>query len=190
MRGTKGPGMMRRFLCALALVAFGAAPALADPKSDLMAAMAQFGKASSYHITALAKGRTMEADMALPAKMHIYSGPMEMIKIDQIVWVKAGSNWQKINMAALPGADQITNAFNGAIATAHSAADDVTVTDLGMKSPEGAPLHAYTVTNKAGKSPSTVFLDAGGALVRVENTDGTVVKFSRFNAIDPIVPPN
>ena len=182
--------MMRRFLCALALVAFGAAPALADPKSDLIAAMAQFGKANSYHITAVAKGRTMEADMALPAKMHVYSGPMEMIKIDQTMWIKAGSNWQKLNLAALPGGDQIMGAFNGAIATAHTAPDDMVVSDLGMKSPEGAPLHAYSITNKAGKSPSTVFLDGSGALVRVESTDGTVVKFSRYNAIDPIVPPN
>ena len=179
--------MIRRFLCGVALVAFAAAPALADPKSDLMA---QFGKASSYHITALAQGRTMEADMALPGKMHVYSGPMEMIKIDQTMWVKAGSNWQKLNLSAMPGSEQMMGAFNNAIATAHSAPDDLVVTDLGMKSPEGAPLHAYTITNKAGKSPSTVYLDGGGALERVESIDGTVVKFSRNNAIDPIVPPN
>lgn len=178
--------MMRRFLCALALVAFAVAPALADPKSDLLASMGQFARANSYHITASGMGRTMEADMALPGKMHMMAGPMEMIKIDQNMWVKLNGSWQKLN---LPNMDQFTAGINNAIATAHSAPDDLVVTDLGMKSPEGTPLHAYTITNKAGKSPSTVYLDGSGTLVRVEGIDGTVVKFSRFNAIDPIVAP-
>ena len=177
---------MKRLLCALALVAFAAAPALADPKSDLVAAMLQFSKVSSYHIMATGKGRSMEADFALPGKMHVYAGPMEMIKIDSTMWMKMNGKWQQFNF---PGADQMTAAFNNAIATTHTAPDDLTVTDLGMKSPDGTPLHAYSVNNKAGKSPSTIYLDASGMLVRVETEDGSVVTFSKFNAIPPIVPP-
>jgi hypothetical protein len=178
---------MKRLLCALALVAFAAAPALADPKSDLVTAMLQFNKATSYHIAATGKGRTMEADMMLPSKMHVYVGPMEMIKIDSTMWVKVNGSWQKLTM---PGADQMTATLNNAAAIAHTAPDDLVVTDLGMKSPAGVPLHAYTVSNKAGNSPSTVYLDASGLLVRVESTDGTVVTFSKFNAVPPIDPPS
>ena len=63
------------------------------------------------------------------------------------------------------------------------------VTDLGMKSPDGVPLHAYMVRNKAGKSPATIYLDRRGTLVRIDNTDGTSVKFSKFNAHIDIQPP-
>jgi hypothetical protein len=177
---------MRRFLSALALVAFAAAPALADPKSDLMAAMGQFAKSTSYHVSASGKGTGMEADMMLPSKMHITAGPMEMIKIDATTWVKLNGKWQKF---AFPGMDQMTAGLTGAVATARSAPDDMVVTDLGMKSPEGTPLHAYAITNKAGKSPSTLFIDGSGRLVRVEGTDGMVVKFSKFNDVAPIEPP-
>ena len=66
---------MKRLLCALALVVrLRSRAALADPKSDLVTAMLQFSKATSYHIAAAGKGRTMEADMMLPSKMHVYAG--------------------------------------------------------------------------------------------------------------------
>jgi hypothetical protein len=68
--------MMRRFFGTLALVAFAAAPALADPKSDLLASMGQFSKTTSFHVTAIGKGQTMEADMVLPSKMHMTAGPI------------------------------------------------------------------------------------------------------------------
>jgi hypothetical protein len=177
---------MKRFLCALALVVFAAAPALADPKSDLMRSMTQFGNAGSYHITASGKGQTVDIDMVQPGKMHVVAGPMEMIKIDSSTWMKMNGKWQKF---AMPGMDQMTAGINNAIATAQGKQDDLVVTDLGMKSPDGVPLHAYTVTNKAGQSPSTVYVNASGVLVRVDNTDGGVVTFSKFNAVPPIEPP-
>ncbi|HEV8020824.1 MAG TPA: hypothetical protein VGP41_06140 [Candidatus Lustribacter sp.] len=177
---------MKHFLATLALVAFAAAPALADPKSDLMAAMMQFGKASSYHMDVAGKGRTMEADVVLPNKMHMTSAQFEMIKIDQTTWVKMGGKWQQFTM---PGMEQIMGSVNSTLATTHPT-DQMVVTDLGMKSPAsgGPPLHAYTVTNEAGKSPSTMFLD-GGRLVEVDNTDGTMVRFSKFNDPIDISPP-
>jgi hypothetical protein len=179
---------MRRLLCALALVAFAAAPALADPKSDIMSAMITFGRATSYHMDITAKGHTMAGDIAPPNKMHMSSAEFEMIKIDSTIWIKIGGSWRKMNF---PGADQMTAAYTSALETAKSAPDDLIVTDLGMKVPAsgGAPLHAYTVTNKAGKSPSTMFLD-GSTFVEADTTDGSSIRFSKFNVPVDISPPS
>ena len=178
---------MKRLLCALALVAFSAAPALADPKSDVMAAMMQFAKATTYHMSISGHGQTMDADIQPPSKMHMMSTQFEMIKIDATTWMKVGGKWQKFTM---PGMDQMMGSVNGAIATAHASPDDVTVTDLGMKKAAGGgdPLHAYSVTNKAGKSPATIFLD-GSRLVEVDSPDGSAVRFSKFNVPVDIEPP-
>jgi hypothetical protein len=180
---------MKRFLCALALFAFAAAPALADPKSDLMGAMIGLQKAGTYHITFSGKNnQTMNGDFALPAKMHIYSPQMEMIKIDQTVWIKVGGQWRQMN---IPGVEQMTANVTGAVEMAKSQPDDLVVTDLGMKTPlsGGPPLHAYSMTNKAGKSPATVFID-GGVLKEVDNTDGSSVVFSKIGVPVDISPPN
>jgi len=180
---------MKRFLCALALFAFAAAPALADPKSDIMAAMINLGKAGSYHITFTGKDKKMmEADMALPAKMHMYGGPMEMIKIDQTVWIKIGGSWRQMN---IPGVESMTASVTGAMEMAKGQPDDLVVTDLGMKTPlsGGAPMHAYTMTNKAGRSPATVFLD-GGVVKEIDNNDGGTVVFSKIGVPVDISPPN
>jgi hypothetical protein len=180
---------MKRFLCALALFAFAAAPALADPKSDIMAAMINLQKAGTYHMTINGKDKkTMEADLALPAKMHMYSAQMEMIKIDQTVWIKIGGQWRQMN---IPGVEAMTASVTGAMEMAKGQADELVVTDLGMKSPlsGGPPMHAYTMTNKAGKSPSTVFLD-GGVVKEIDNADGASVVFSKIGVPVDISPPN
>lgn len=178
---------MKRLLCALVLVVFGASPALADPKSDVMAAMAGFAKASSYHVSVVGKLGGIEGDMALPSKMHITSAQFEMIKIDSATWIKIGGKWRQLQ---IPGMDRMTAGISGAIHTARGKEDDMVVTDLGMKAPAagGPPLHAYGVTNKAGKSPATIFLD-GGTLTEVDGSDGTAVKFSKFNVPVDISPP-
>jgi hypothetical protein len=180
---------MKRFLCALALFAFAAAPALADPKSDVMTAMINLQRAGSYHITFTGKDqRTMEADMVLPAKMHIYSAQMEMIKIDQTMWIKMGGQWRQMN---IPGVEAMTASVTGAIEMAKGQADDLVVTDLGPKVPlgGGSPMHAYTMTNKAGRSPSTVFLD-GGVVKEIDNADTGTVIFSKIGVPVDISPPN
>jgi len=179
---------MKRLLCALALVAFTAAPALADPKSDVLAAFLQFGKASSYHMEFATKHGSMEADMAPPGKMHLISPQFEMIKIDTATWMKIGGQWRQFSV---PGMETMTGAVTSTIAMAKGDPEDFTVTDLGLKSPlsGGSPVHAYSVTNKAGKSPATIFID-GGKVVEIDNaTDGTSVKISQYNAPVDIHPP-
>jgi hypothetical protein len=179
---------MKRLLAVAILTALAAAPALADPKADLLAAMSQLSKAASYHATAVSRGQTVEFDSAnAGTKMRVATGPMEMIKIDQTMWVKMNGSWRKMT---IPGAENMTAAIDRALATVRNSKDDAVITDLGMKSPDGAPLHAYGVTNKSGTSPSTVYLDGGGTLARIDTTDGTVIKFSKYNAIEPIVAPN
>jgi hypothetical protein len=179
---------MKRLLFALALVAFGAAPALADPKSDVMAVMANFAKATSYHMSVTGKLGTIEGDMALPGKMHIMSPQFEMIKIDTTSWVKVGGVWRQFNM---PGMEQMTAIVTETMATARGKVEDLAVMDLGMKVPAGGgrPLHAYSITNNSGKSPSTIFAD-GSTLVEVDAPDGTAVKFSKFNVPVDISPPS
>jgi len=179
--------MIKRSLCALGLVAFAAAPALADPKSDVLAAFLQLGKATSYHIDVAAKGGSVEADMAPPGKMHVISPQFEMIKIDTTTYMKIGGQWRQMS---IPGMEAMTGAVMSSIALTKGEPDDFTVTDLGMKSPNsgGLPLHAYSVANKAGKSPATVFLD-GGKVVEIDSTDGSNVKISKYNVPVDIQPP-
>lgn len=179
---------MKRLLFVLALVAFAAAPALADPKSDVGAAMLSFGKATSYHMDVSSKGQTMSVDFApSPNKMHMSSAQFEVIRIDDSMWVKTGGKWQKL--PAIAGA-QVTAGVNNALATVKSTQEDATITNLGMKVPAtgGAPLHAYSVTTKSG-TQATIFLD-GATLIETDTTDGSSVRFSNFNAVAPIVPPN
>lgn len=178
---------MKRLLAGFALFALATAPASADPKGDVMAAMIAFAKASSYHATVTSKNRpAMEFDMQAPGKMHLTSPQFEVIKIDATTWVKMNGTWQKFT---LPGMEQMMGSVNGVIAMARQP-DQVTVTDLGPKTPAtgGAAVHAYSVANEAGKSPATVFID-GGQLVEVDGTDGNAVRFSKFNAPVDIEPP-
>jgi hypothetical protein len=181
---------MKRLIAGIAVFALGAAPASADPKGDVMAAMIAFGKATSYHMTIASRNRpgTMEADMVAPGKMHVVTAQFEMIKIDTTTWVKMNGSWQKF---ALPGMDQMMGGVNGVLAAVHASPDQLTVTDLGPKSPAagGPALHAYSITNEAGKSPSTIFLD-GTQLVEADTSDGTSVRFSKFNAPVDIEPPS
>jgi hypothetical protein len=171
--------MIKRSLCALGLVVFAAAPALADPKSDVMAAFLQFGKATSYHMDVAAKRGSLEVDMVPPGKMHVISPQFEMIKIDATTYMKIGGQWRSMS---IPGMEAMTGAVMSSMAMTKGEPDDFSVTDLGMKAPSsgGSPLHAYSVTNKTGKTPATIFID-GGKVVEIDSTDGSSVKISKYN---------
>jgi hypothetical protein len=179
---------MKRLLFALALFAFAAAPALADPKSDLMTALMQTAKQPSFHVTATDKGKTFDMDMALPDKMHMMMGPMEMIKLGSTMYLKMNGTWRQMNM---PGMDAMMGNVANYVAYARGKynPDDTVVTDLGMKSPDGIPMHAYSVTNKGDHDPTMLYIDSSSRLARVDAADGAVVRFSKWGAIDPIVAP-
>jgi outer membrane lipoprotein-sorting protein len=175
--------MMKRLLCALALVVFSAAPALADPKSDVTGAMVTLGTAKSYHVMVNSHGQTGDIDMVKPDKMHVVFGPMEMIKIANASYMKMNGSWQKFSMPGV--SERLTGMYEGVLKNATSHVDDLIVTDLGNKVVDGVPLHAYTLKNKDSTvAPSTVYLDGKGMPVRMDTSDGTVVHFSKIN--DPI----
>jgi hypothetical protein len=178
---------MNRLLLALTLTLTTVTPALADPASEVKNAMIAFANAKSFHVSADAAGRNVEADIVPPAKAHFVAGPFEMITISGTTWVKAGGSW---NQFTIPGMDRITVFVNGAIDTVRNPPADMVVTDLGTRSIDGASLHGYTITNKAGTSPSTIYLNGSGLPVRVESSGGSVVRFSKFNAPLEIDPPN
>jgi hypothetical protein len=177
---------MKRLIATAVLVAFAAAPALADPKSDLLAAFTKFNLAKSYHMSMTSKSGTAEMDFAPPSKIHMKMPQGEMIKIDQTMWMNTGGTWRKFT---IPGMDQIVSNYTGMATVTKGQPDDFTVTDLGIKSPDGAPLHAYSVVNKSMNSPSTIYVDAGGNVVRMEDNKGDIMRISQVNSVD-IEPPN
>jgi outer membrane lipoprotein-sorting protein len=172
--------MMKRLLCALALVAFSVAPALADPKSDVTGAMVTLESAKSYHVTVNSHGQTGDIDMVKPDKMHVVFGPMEMIKIANTSYMKMNGSWQRF---AIPGvSERLTGMYEGVLKNATSHVDDLIVTDLGNKVVDGVPLHGYTLKNKDSTvAPSTVYLDGKGMPVRMDTNENTVVHFSKIN---------
>lgn len=177
---------MKRLLLALALVAASAGPALADPAGDVRSAMLEFAKLTSFHMSASSQGKTVEADFLPPGKAHFIMPPLEVITIDGTVWAKINGTWQTF---AFPGITQLTGTFSAAIDALRNPSADMTVTDLGEKTVDGTQLHAYGVTSTSGGTPSTVYIDANGRLVRAEGGSAGVVRFSRFNAPLEIDPP-
>ena len=178
---------MKRLLFALALVVATAVPALADPTADLRNAMINFGKLTSYHMEATAKGYSIEMDMMPPARMHVTAAGMEAIKIDGDMYVKMGETWRKFNF---PGIEQMANLYKGAIDAASHPRTDMVVDDLGPKVVDGVPLHGYSVTDKDHpKAGATLYLDGSGNIVRIVPAEGGMVKLSKFNAPMSIVAP-
>jgi len=175
---------VRRLLLAAARVAAGAAPALADPAAAVRSAMIAFAKLTSYHINVQAQGRTIDVDMVMPARTHIVTPGAEVIAIDGTTWVKAGGSWRQITF---PFMGQLTGMYQSALDALRNPSGDFVVTDLGTKNVDGETLHAYLVKSNGGDG-STVYLDAKGALARVDTTSG-FVRFSKFNAPIAIDPP-
>jgi hypothetical protein len=179
---------MKRLLLALTLVLALAAPALADPVADVRGAMLALSRATSFHISATAtSGQDVEADFLPPAKAHFVAGPVEIVTIAGTTWVKLAGSWRQF---AIPGMDHVTGFVQGTIDTMRNPPDDMTVTDLGPKSVDGATLHAYAVASKSGGYADTVYLDRGGLLARIDTPSAGVVRFSKYNQPLTIDPPN
>jgi hypothetical protein len=163
-------------LLVAALVAALTTQALADAQGDVKNAMIQFSKLTSYHMTAHGLGKTIDADIVNPGKMHVVMGSMELIRLDTTTYVKINGEWRKF---AFPGMDRLSGpAMTVQQLVAHKG--DFVVSDLGPKTIDGATLHAYTV--KATEGPATtMYLDASGNLARADTGEGYAT-FSKFNA--------
>jgi hypothetical protein len=169
----------RGVLCALVLVAACAAGVSASPLSDVQGAMILLAKANSYHISISSpEGKSGEVDMVKPDKMHMVFAPMEMIRIGATTYMKMNGTWRQFT---LPGAESVSALYRGAIDRATHPSASVTVVDLGMKTVDGAPLHAYAMKDTAASDPATVYLDDKGQPVRLETKNGSVIRISNIN---------
>jgi hypothetical protein len=171
---------MHRLLAVLTLLVLAVRPAFADPTTDVRNAMIALGRATSYHINVTSEGRTMDGDVVNPGKMHLVVAPMEMIVIDKTTYVKMQGTWRQFSM---PGADRMTAPI-ARVQNLAKSGEQAQVTDLGPKTVDGVALHAYLVKPADG-SPSTVYLDDQGRIVRIESNEGgamSVVRISNYNA--------
>ena len=176
------------FALPLVLVLSAVVPALADPTNDVKNAFVKLATASSYHVQIEAHGKTLEGDVAPPDKSHFVMPPMEMIMLGKTTYVKINGSWMQF---AVPGVDKMFAGYQQVTSMAKTP-ENVSVTDLGMKSPDGAPLHAYSIKNTDSSTPAIVYVDGSGSAVRVDETsaNGTsIIRFSNFNVPVNIVAP-
>jgi flavin-binding protein dodecin len=167
------------------MVAALAAPALADPAHDaVLNSMLAFEKLTSYHVTVESHGHVVQADYVAHGKWHMTAGGMELIIVDNAMYVKMQGNWMKVPGAA---AGAMTGGITGAVERARKTATDkenFTATDLGMKTVGGTTYHAYDVRSKSSSKPSTFFVTKDGYLGRIETLgegQTTAVTFSNYN---------
>jgi outer membrane lipoprotein-sorting protein len=175
---------VKRLLALVVLIAATTVAALADPTNDLKNAMINLSKASAYHMTASIGGHAIEGDVVKPNKMHITAGPMEMIIIDKTSYFKMQGTWHQFSA---PGMDRMTAPMTYAQDFAEKAKSNpnINVSDLGMKTVDGAAYHAYLIKDSDGSgSATTVYVDGNGYPARMDVVDshGTqTVTFSNFN---------
>jgi hypothetical protein len=125
--------------------------------------------------------------MIPPTKAHFVAGPVELITIDGTTWMKFGGGWHQFTV---PGMDRITGFVQGTIDTMRNPPDDLAVTDLGMKTVDGVPLHAYAVATKTAGGQGTLYLDRSGMIARIDNPSAGVIRFSKYNAPLIVQPPS
>jgi hypothetical protein len=123
--------------------------------------------------------------------MQLTIGPAALIKIGTTVWVQAGGRWMQMPAAG----DQMARMTGGLSAAQSIAANpkDVTVTDLGSKTADGATFHIYSVKSSGSPGPSIVYVGSDGRVARIDSTDSqgkiSIVRFSKFNESITISPP-
>jgi hypothetical protein len=140
-------------------------------------------KLTSYHMTLITPEQgTVEADVINPGRMHMSMKNMEIIVVNQSMYMKQDGAWKKY-----PIDDDLymqTDPFKRLAADAGT----YTVDDLGMKVVGGTPLHAYRSTSLKTHHVSTLYLDAGDRIVRIES--GTMaMTMSKFGEAVSIVAP-
>ena len=165
------------------LVSLAAAvPATASATDDVRAAMIKFAALNSFRIT-MDTGSTM--DFVKPNSVHMSGKGMEMYTIGSTMYVKHGARgWMKIQSHGTTPAH-----VDDWMRMNRERANDVSATDLGMRSVRGETLHAYRMTSK-GNKPGTVYIGGDGFIHRVEGDQpGHGVTYSNFNAIAPFRAP-
>lgn len=175
---------MKRFLLSGILALSVITPALADGTDALHNAFVSLAKATSYHIAFETDRGTVDSDFVPPSRMHLMMGPLEMISIDNVTYLKRGDTWTKFSF---PGTETLTAQILQTREYAKNQAN-FNVSDLGPKTLDGEDLHAYQVRpksdNPTGK-PATVYVGRDGYVHRIDATSdrgSAIVRFSKFNA--------
>jgi len=127
---------------------------------------------------------TIDGDVVNPGRMHMVmtNRSMEVIVIDQTMYMKQNGSWRKF-----PGVD-IMKAQTNPLQNLAAAKGKFTVDDLGAKVIDGSALHAYRVTNIAKKNVVTVYVDGSDRIARIES-GAQVIRLSKFGEPVTIVPP-
>ena len=178
--------MIKYLLALLALIGIATSAALADAGSDLKSATAKFAALKSYRSKTLAPGgQTITGEFVNPDRSHVTAGPFEMVTIGDTLYVKHGAAWQA--QPLMPASEQMSPK------TYATVPETAVIRDLGMKTIDGAALHAYDVQKVPSAPVTTIYIDANGLPARIEaNTPrGKVqIQLYDFNAPISIVAPN
>jgi hypothetical protein len=179
---------MRRFsslmlgLSAASLgVVLASTPAAADPSAAVTGAVITMSRQPSYHFSMSVAGESVEGDMVNPGKYHVVMKNAETIMIGPTFYMKMNGKWTKSVGMTPSSQTDVVKEMN-----LHRA--DYTSQDLGMRAIDGAPLHAYSVTNVKKNTTTRMYVDAGGRIARID-VAGSVMRFSRFGEAVSIVAP-
>jgi outer membrane lipoprotein-sorting protein len=180
---------MRRSLVAVLFVLALSAPAFADATGDAVKALIGFNHLSSYHMHfTTPAGKTMDVDIVNPNKMRMVSGPTQMVRIGDSMWVYVNGHWMAMPAMAAGSMSQMTGGVTAA-RTLGEHATRVTVTDLGMK---GAG-HAYLVKDPDMAGNTTIYVGGDGYVHEMDVVDNqghtSTILISQFNQPITIDPP-
>jgi hypothetical protein len=168
--------MLNRLIVAFLLVAATTPAVLADATGDVKNALTNLENVKSYHMELTSDNVTVRADVVTKPtyEIHSFSGNIETYLVGNNMYFKTSGKWQKLSAGGLQ------NSLPSLEKMISSNRHTYVATDLGPRMAGGALLHAYRVHDATSKKVETVFLDAGGRIVRVE-TDKIVITLSQFD---------
>ena len=185
---------MRLLLAPLLLVIAGllAAPAAADPTSDLAQMEKAFASVKSWHADMkMPQGKSISIDMIMPDKIHetMFNG-MQMIMIGSDAWMNPSGRWMKLPMVMAPMRAMIDSARSASLNG--EAIKDYTITDLGLAVVDGVPTHHYRVVSNRTKAPVEIWVGTNHlpAQIQVSSAQGPMtIVYSKYNEVAGITPP-
>jgi hypothetical protein len=168
-----------------ALLIVTAVPVNASPTDDVRNAMLKFAALSSYEMSFGMGGQRGTADFVRPNSAHMMMGGMEIVHVGDTTYTKMNGKWSKFTSRRRGGPADMAERVRAMVRDAN----EVSATDLGMKSIGGETLHAYKMRNKDG-STGTVYIGGDGLPHRLQGSEpNSTVTISKFNAVPPIRPP-
>ena len=173
-----------------AMIVLAAAPAAADPTSDMVAMGQAFASVHSFHAdVTTATGATVSMDVIQPDKCRItMNGKMQMIEIGSDTWMNMNGSWQHLPMAGAMAQRPLDMARNAGM-QGHGASD-YAITDLGPAMLGAVPTHKYHMVGKNGDTVDMWVSKNLPLQVQATGKAGTAtITYSEFNSVPDITPP-